>query len=107
MIDTSKSLAELLCDTPEEREKFELLANKKLLVYDLKKRMKELKITPAKLAKLMDTSRNQVYRLLDPEQVGIAIKSINRASLALGMRFSMHVEPITSTAKPTKRRNVR
>ena len=89
------STLESLFEELGERDDVELLANKKLLSEAFEMRMRALAVSTGKLAKLMSTSRNQVHRLLDPHETGITFKSVDRASKALGMRFTMQVVPKT------------
>lgn len=82
-----------------EKDEVELLANKKIVADTLQQRMKALKMTTGQLADRMNTSRNQVHRLLDPQETGVTFKSIDRASRALGLKFGVTLAPQRSTSR--------
>lgn len=78
-----------------EREETELLAQKKMLADAFRKRMTKLRVSPTVLAQRMRTSRNQVYRLLDPKDPGVTLDTLQRASVALDLRFSVAERKVT------------
>jgi len=75
-----------------EREEVDLLARKKLLSIAFKKRMEQMKLSPAALARRMKTSRNQIYRLLDPTDPGVTLDTLHRASRALELNLQISAE---------------
>jgi DNA-binding Xre family transcriptional regulator len=46
-------------------------------------------IGPTELARRMDTSRNQVSRLLDPGDVGINLRTLDKVTKALDASFEV------------------
>jgi antitoxin HicB len=75
-----------------ELEETDLLATKKMLAEDLQLQMKSQSVTKSGLAGRMKTSRSHVHRLLDPEDTGITLGTIARASAALGLRLSVKLD---------------
>ena len=53
-------------------------AHKRLLVLQIADIMKETNLTKTALAKKMRTSRSQLDRLLDPDNVSISLESLER-----------------------------
>lgn len=56
---------------------------KKVLAHDIKQAMKAKGISPSEMARRMRTSREAVYRLLDPTRTGVTLDSLQRAASAL------------------------
>jgi predicted XRE-type DNA-binding protein len=65
-------------------------AIKKVVAYQIAKKMKEQGITKVEMAKRLSTSRTQLDRLLDPENDRITISTLARAAKAIGR--SLHLE---------------
>ena len=65
---------------------------KKVLAYDIKKAMKAKGISPSEMARRMRTSREAVYRLLDPTRTGVTLDSLQRAASALGLTLNITFE---------------
>jgi len=76
------------------REEVEAVAIKRVLSWQLKKAMKEQRKTKQLMAKQLRTSRSQLDRLLDPQNVSVTIATIIRAARALGKRVIIHVADI-------------
>lgn len=76
------------------REEVEAVAIKRVLAWQLKKAMKEQRKTKRLMAKQLHTSRSQLDRLLDPENISVTIATITRAAQALGKRVILHVTDI-------------
>ena len=66
---------------------------KKVLAHDIKQAMKAKKISPSEMARRMRTSREAVYRLLDPTRTGVTLDSLQRAASALGLTLNISFEP--------------
>ncbi len=62
---------------------------KKALAYDIQKVMKAKGITLSEMARRMRTSREAVYRLLDPTRTGVTLDSLQRAATALGLTLNI------------------
>jgi antitoxin HicB len=76
------------------REEVEAVAIKRLLTWQLKKAMKEQRKTKQFMAKQLRTSRSQLDRLLDPQNISVTIATITRAARALGKQVIIHVSDI-------------
>lgn len=61
----------------------ESVALKRVLVWQILKEMKKKKMTKAKMAKKMRTSRAAVDRLLDPERGSLTLKSLEKVAHTL------------------------
>jgi antitoxin HicB len=72
-----------------EGEEFRLVAQKKAFVIAAEQRMAALKVSKNALAKRMGTSRPAIDRLLDPNNTSLTFASLNRATQALGLGFSL------------------
>ena len=56
------------------------IAIKRVLARQLESEMKRQNLTKTEMARLMQTSRSQLNRLIDPEQTGVIIETITRAA---------------------------
>jgi antitoxin HicB len=65
---------------------------KKVLAHDIKQAMKVKGISPSEMARRMRTSREAVYRLLDPTRTGVTLDSLQRAASALGLTLNISLE---------------
>ena len=79
------STLESLFEELGEVEELRLATRKKLISDQLRDAMKKQKMTPARMARLMRTSRPVIYRMLDPQNTGITLDTLARASTALGL----------------------
>lgn len=66
-------------------------ALKRALSEQLRESMLEQKITKVAMATRMDTSRTQVDRLLDPDNLRIQFDSLVRAATAVGKRVEIRL----------------
>jgi antitoxin HicB len=73
------------------REEVEAVAIKRVLAWQLAQAMKEQRKTKRAMAKQLHTSRSQLDRLLDPQNVSVTIATITRAARALGKRVIIRV----------------
>jgi DNA-binding Xre family transcriptional regulator len=53
---------------------------KRVLAWQLEQAMKEQKLSKAEMARRMGTSRPQLDRLLDPENEGVTLDTLNKAA---------------------------
>lgn len=83
------STLESLFDELGEGEEFRLVAQKKAFVIAAEQRMAVLEMSKNALAKRMRTSRPAIDRLLDPNHTSLTFASLNRATRALGLDFSL------------------
>ena len=73
------------------REEVEAVAIKRVLAWQLERAMKAQRKTKQSMAKQLHTSRSQLDRLLDPQNVSVTIATITRAAKALGKRVTIRV----------------
>ena len=73
------------------REEVEAVAIKRVLAWQLEQAMQEQRKTKQAMAKQLHTSRSQLDRLLDPQNVSVTLDTITRAARALGKRVIIHV----------------
>lgn len=59
-------------------------AIKKVVAHQLRAEMKAQKLTKVAMARLMNTSRSQLDRLLDPANVAVSLETLSRAASAIG-----------------------
>ena len=72
-------------------EQFQASAIKEVIAWQLRKAMKERKLSKNRMAELMNTSRAQLDRLLDPEQGNLTIETLQRAANALGRSLRIDI----------------
>ena len=65
-------------------------AIKRVLAFQLAEEMKAKGITKVKMAEMLDTSRSQLNRLLDPEAENVTLKSLANVARQLGR--TLHLE---------------
>ncbi len=73
------------------REEVEAVAIKRVLAWQLEQAMQEQQKTKQAMAKQLHTSRSQLDRLLDPQNVSVTLDTITRAARALGKRVIIRV----------------
>jgi len=73
------------------REEVEAVAIKRVLAWQLEQAMREQRKTKRAMAKQLRTSRSQLDRLLDPQNVSVTLDTITRAARALGKRVIIRV----------------
>lgn len=76
------------------REEVEAVAIKRVLAWQLEQAMKEQQKTKQAMAKQLHTSRSQLDRLLDPQNVSVTLDTITRAARALGKRVVIRVADV-------------
>lgn len=72
------------------REEVTLHAVKRVLAMQLEQAMQDRQLSKSAMAALMDTSRAQLARILDPEEYNISLETLTRAARAVGRR--LHIE---------------
>jgi antitoxin HicB len=73
------------------RDAVEAVAIKRVLAWQLSQAMQEQQKTKQAMAKQLHTSRSQLDRLLDPQNVSVTLDTITRAARALGKRVIIRV----------------
>jgi antitoxin HicB len=69
----------------------EAVAVKRVLAWQLAKAMRQEKKTKQTFAREMRTSRSQVDRLLDPENIAVSLDTIARAARILGKKVIIRI----------------
>ena len=72
-------------------EEFRAAAVKEVIAWQIAKAMKERKLSKNKMATLMQTSRAQLDRLLDPEQGNVTLETLHRAAHVLGRELRVEL----------------
>lgn len=65
----------------------EATAVKRVISFQIQEEMKERNITKSALARMMNTSRSSLDRLLDPDNVSVTLLTLETVALALGKRL--------------------
>jgi antitoxin HicB len=81
------------------REEVEAVAIKRVLAWQLEQAMRKQQKTKQAMAKQLHTSRSQLDRLLDPENVSVTLDTITRAARALGKRVIIHVTDVKAAKR--------
>ncbi len=72
-------------------EKFQAVAIKEVLAWQIEKAMKDQKISRKCLAERMGTSRSQVARLLDPKDGNVTLATLQRAAEIVGRKVRLEL----------------
>lgn len=72
-------------------EEVQNAAVKKVLATKLEQAMAEQSITKTTMAKMLNTSRSQLNRLLDPENESVTLSAMSKAASAVGMKLEVHL----------------
>lgn len=73
------------------RDEVTVLAQKRVIAWQIEQVMKEARINKATLAERMHTSRTQVDRLLDPDNNKVQLDTLQRAAHALGRTLKIEL----------------
>ena len=68
-----------------------LHAVKRVLAMQLQQAMRERKLTKSAMASLMDTSRTQLARILDPEEYNVSLETLTRAARVVGRQLRVEL----------------
>jgi antitoxin HicB len=66
------------------REESKVVMAKEAIAFQLERAMKKKRITKMKLAQLMDTSRTQIDRILDPKSCNVTTGTLQRVARTWG-----------------------
>jgi predicted XRE-type DNA-binding protein len=69
----------------------EAIAVKRCIAYQIEKEMEERHISKSALARMMQTSRSSLDRLLDPENSSVTLLTMESAALALGRKLKVQL----------------
>jgi antitoxin HicB len=73
------------------REEVEAIAVKRVISWQLAEAMRKKKKTKQAFARELNTSRSQLDRLLDPQNIAVSLDTITRAARALGKRLIIRI----------------
>lgn len=73
------------------REEVTARAIKRVIALQLQQAMVEQKLSKARMAELMETSRAQLARILDPDEFNVTLDTLARAAKVLGRRLSVEL----------------
>jgi len=76
------------------RGEAEAVAIKRVLAWQLEQAMRKQQKTKQSMARQLRTSRSQLDRLLDPQNVSVTLDTITRAARALGKRLIIRVADV-------------
>ncbi len=74
------------------------VAVKRVVAWQIERKMSEANLTKSEMARLMSTSRSSLDRLLDPENVSVTLKTLQSAVRVLGGRLRIECEFPTPAA---------
>lgn len=66
-------------------------AIKRVIALQLQQAMADNKMSKARMAELMETSRAQLARILDPDEFNVTLDTLARAAKVLGRRLSVEL----------------
>lgn len=67
------------------------VAQKRVLAWQITETMRRHRVTKAQMARRMRTSRAALDRLLDPDNPGVTLATMDRAAAALGKRLRIEL----------------
>lgn len=67
------------------------IAIKRVIAYQLEQEMKAQSVTKTKMAKMMNTSRAVVNRLLNPDNSSLTLHTLESATRVLGKKLSISI----------------
>src|SRR5712692_10739949 len=79
------------------REEVEAVAVKRVISWQLAEAMKKKKKTKQALAKELNTSRSQLDRLLDPQNIAVSLDTITGAAKALGKKVIIRITDVKAS----------
>ncbi|MGH8453968.1 MAG: Fis family transcriptional regulator [Nevskiales bacterium] len=85
-------------------EEVTAVALKRVVAWQLEQKMKQKAMTKSLLARLMQTSRAQVDRLLDHDNPALTLESLTGAARALGQVVKIELVPASRKAAKASRR---
>ena len=93
-VDHSGSTFDSFLEQEGIREEVEAVAIRRVLAWQLERVMQEQRKTKQAMAKQLKTSRSQLDRLLDPQNVSVTLDTITRAARVLGKRVILRVADV-------------
>jgi antitoxin HicB len=98
-VDHSGSTFDSFLEQEGIREEVEAVAIKRVLAWQLEQAMRKEQKTKQAMAKQLHTSRSQLDRLLDPQNVSVTLDTITRAARALGKRVIIRVADVKAAKR--------
>jgi len=84
-------------------EEAEAVAVKRVIAWQLKEAMEAKHVSKTEMAAQLCTSRTQVDRLLDPDNVAVSIQTVTKAARTLGLCFCVNFVEEKSSKKRRKK----
>ncbi len=72
-------------------EELSIIVAKERIAFQLQQAMKKKRISKVKLAEMMDTSRTQIDRILDPTSGNITIETLQRVARIVGRELRVEL----------------
>jgi len=72
-------------------EKFEAVAIKEVLAWQLAEAMRKNKVSRKGMAERMKTSRSQISRVLDPKDGNVTLTTLQRAAAIVGRKLKLEL----------------
>ena len=91
-ISIGSSLDDLLEETGDYTES-NALAIKRVIAWEVQKKMEDERISKTDMAKRLATSRSSLDRLLDPENTSITLMTLDNAARAIGKTLQVQLLP--------------
>jgi antitoxin HicB len=82
------------------RGEVEAVAIKRVLAWQLEQAMRRQQKTKRAMARQLHTSRSQLDRLLDPQNVSVTLDTITRVARVLGKRLIIRVADAKAASRP-------
>ena len=96
LIDHSGSSFDSFLEEQGIREEVEAVAIKRVLVWQLSQAMRNQQKTKQAMARELRTSRSQLDRLLDPQNVSISLDTMARAAKVLGKSLVVRIDDLAT-----------
>jgi antitoxin HicB len=78
------------------RDEVEAVAVKRVLAWQFQQAMRKRRKTKKAMAEELGTSRSQLDRLLDPQNIAVSLETITRAAGVLGKRLVIQIRDVAS-----------
>ena len=64
---------------------------KEMIAWQIERAMKEKKLTKKRMAELMETSRTQIDRLLNPKDHNVTLATLEKAAMIVGRQLRLEL----------------
>lgn len=85
------STLDVFLKADDKLEEFEAVAIKEVIAWQIAQAMKAQRMTRARLAERMGTSRSQIGRLLDPKDGNVTLATLQRAARVVGQTLRLEL----------------